>query len=51
MTTGLQAHTAQGTTTDVAAATSLFGQLKCTGTPTYTATDDVTVTICCEYLD
>ncbi len=33
------------------AATSLFGQLKCTGTPTYTATSDLTVVLGIEYLD
>lgn len=32
------------------AATSLFGQLKCTGTPTYTAISDLTVTLGIEYL-
>ena len=32
------------------AATSLFGQLKCTGTPTYTAHDDLTVTLGIEYI-
>lgn len=33
------------------AATSLFGQLKCTGTPTYASTSDLTVTLEIEYLD
>jgi len=33
------------------AVTSLFGQLKCTGTPTYTATSDLSVIIAVEYLD
>ena len=32
------------------AATSLFGQLKCTGTPTYTATGDLTVVLGIEYI-
>ena len=32
------------------AATSLFGQLKCTGTPTYTAVGDLTVTLGIEYI-
>jgi len=33
------------------AGTSLFGQLKCTGTPTYTATSDLKVVLAIEYLD
>lgn len=33
------------------AGTSLFGQLKCTGTPTYTATTDLTIVLAIEYLD
>jgi hypothetical protein len=33
------------------AATSLFGQLKCTATPTYTAVGDLTVTLAIEYLN
>ncbi len=33
------------------AVTSLFGQLKCTGTPTYASTSDLTVTLEIEYLD
>lgn len=33
------------------AATSLFGQLKCTGTPTFPSTDGLTVTLMIEYLD
>lgn len=33
------------------AATSLYGQLKCTATPTYAATDDLTVVVATEYLD
>lgn len=33
------------------AATSLFGQLKCTGTPAYTATSDITVVLGIEYLN
>lgn len=33
------------------AATSLYGQLKCTGTPTYAGTTDLTVTLQIEYLD
>ena len=32
------------------AATSLFGQLKCTGTPTYASTSDLTVVLAIEYL-
>lgn len=33
------------------AATSLFGQLKCTGTPTYASTSDLTVKLAIEYLN
>lgn len=33
------------------AGTSLYGQLKCTGTPTYTATNDLTVVLAIEYLN
>ncbi len=33
------------------ASTSLFGQLKCTATPTYTAVGDLTVTLGIEYLN
>lgn len=33
------------------AVTSLFGQLKCVGTPTYTSTSDLTVILGIEYLD
>lgn len=33
------------------AITSIYGQLKCTGTPTYTATSDLSVRLSIEYLD
>lgn len=33
------------------AATSLFGALQCTGTPTYASTSDLTITLEIEYLD
>jgi len=33
------------------AVTSLFGQLKCIGTPTYTGTNDLTIILGVEYLD
>jgi hypothetical protein len=33
------------------ASTSIYGQLKCTGTPTYTATSDLTVVLAIEYVN